>query len=138
MSSTMHRLPRALAYVAGGLLVLSSGAHSFLGWSAMRPKMTAGHLPADLIDGIGMGWHFAGLAMLVLGLMVFWLLAVSRRGQTNVRVPLLLIGCAYLLYATGCAVAVGWDPFLMTFFLPGILLSIAGALMPAQVASATE
>jgi hypothetical protein len=33
----------------------------------------------------------AGLAMLVLGLMVFWLLAVSRRGATYVRVPLLLI-----------------------------------------------
>jgi len=138
VSSNRDRLPRALAYVAGALLVLSSAAHSFLGWAAMRPKMTAGNVPADLIDGIGMGWHFAGLAMLVLGLLVFWLLAVSRRGATNVRVPLLLIGCAYLLYATGCAVVVGWDPFLMTFFLPGILLSIAGALMPAQVASATE
>ena len=132
----MSRLPRALAAIAACLLVLSSGAHSLLGWKAMRPKMAAGNVPADVIGGIGMGWHFAGLAMLVLGLVIFWLLAVSRRGATNVKLPLLIIGGAYLLYAAGCVVAVGWDPFLMTFFLPGILLTAAGVLSPSQGASA--
>ena len=76
-----------------------------------------------------MGWHFAGLAMLVLGILVLWLLAESRRHAASIAFPLQVIGGAYELFAIGCFAFIGWDPFLLTFFVPGTLLSIAAALM---------
>jgi hypothetical protein len=43
-----------------------------------------------------------------------------------------VIGGAYELFAIGCFAFIGWDPFLLTFFVPGTLLSIAAALMRRQ------
>ena len=114
------------------ILVLSSGAHSLLGWPALRAKLADSNVPAGLIGGLAMGWHFAGLAMLVLGMLVFWLLVISRRGAVNVALPLQIIGGAYELFAIGCFAQLGWDPFLLTFLVPGTLLSGAGALMRSQ------
>jgi hypothetical protein len=134
----MTRLPRALAIVAAVILVSSSGAHSLLGWPALRARMAADNVPADLVGGLAMGWHFAGLSMLVLGLLVLWLVAADRRGVTNVALPLQLIGGAYELFAVACFAVLGWDPFLLTFFVPGTLLSIAGALIRRPVFLAME
>ena len=128
----MSRLPRALAVIAAVILVLSSGAHSLLGWPALRARLAEANVPADLIGGLAMGWHFAGLAMLVLGMLVFWLLATSRRSAVSVALPLQIIGGAYELFAIGCFALLGWDPFLLTFLVPGTLLSGAGALMRWQ------
>jgi len=128
----MSRLPRALAVIAAVILVLSSGAHSLLGWPALRARLAEANVPADLIGGLAMGWHFAGLAMLVLGMLVFWLLATSRRSAVSVALPLQIIGGAYELFAIGCFALLGWDPFLLTFLVPGTLLSGAGALMRSQ------
>jgi hypothetical protein len=135
---TMSRLPRVLALIAAVILVLSSGAHSLLGWPALRAKLAEANVPADLVGGLGMGWHFAGLAMLLLGVLVIWLLAESRRSGANVVLPLQIIGGAYELFAIGCFALLGWDPFLLTFFVPGTLLSLAAALMrrPAATAAA--
>ena len=134
----MSRLPRVLAIIAAVILVLSSGAHSLLGWPALRAKLADANVPADLVAGLGMGWHFAGVAMLVLGILVFWLLAESRRSGANVVLPLQIIGGAYELFAIGCFALLGWDPFLLTFLVPGTLLSVAAALMrrpPVPVAA---
>jgi hypothetical protein len=131
----MSRLPRALAIVAAVILVLSSGAHSILGWPSLRARMAAANVPAELVGGLAMGWHFAGLAMLVLGVLVLWLLAQSRRSAVNVALPLQVIGGAYELFTIGCFAFLGWDPFLLTFFVPGTLLSIAAALMRREPAT---
>ena len=125
----MPRLPRVLAVIAAVILVLSSGAHSILGWPVLRAKMAEANVPAELVAGLAMGRHFAGLAMLVLGLLVFWLLAENRRSSANVVLPLQIIGGAYELFAIGCFALLGWDPFLLTFLVPGTLLSVAAALM---------
>jgi len=125
----MSRLPRALAGVAALIIVASSAAHSLLGWPALRAKLAEANVPSELLNGLAMGWHFGGLAMLVLGILVLWLLATSRRGTVDVALPLQIIGGAYELFAMGCFALLGWDPFLLTFFVPGTLLSAAGALM---------
>jgi hypothetical protein len=134
----MSRLPRVLAIIAAVILVLSSGAHSLLGWPALRAKLADANVPAELVGGLGMGWHFAGLAMLVLGILVLWMLTESRRSGANVVLPLRIIGGAYELFAIGCFALLGWDPFLLTFLVPGTLLSVAAALMrrrPVPVAA---
>jgi hypothetical protein len=134
----MSRLPRVLAIIAAVILVLSSGAHSLLGWPALRAKLADANVPAELVGGLGMGWHFAGLAMLVLGILVLWMLTESRRSGANVVLPLQIIGGAYELFAIGCFALLGWDPFLLTFLVLGTLLSVAAALMrrrPVPVAA---
>ena len=128
----MPRLPRAFALVAAGILILSSGAHSLMGWPGLRTQLAATSAPAALVDGLAMGWHFAGMTMLVLGVLVLWLLAVSRSGVPNIRLPLLVIGGAYVLFGVGCAVLLGWDPFLLIFLVPGVLLAIAGMLLASR------
>ena len=44
-------------------------------------------------------------------------------------VILVLSSGAYELFAVGCFAMRGREPFLLTFFVPGTLLSIAAALM---------
>lgn len=130
----MSGLPRALATIAAVILILSSGAHSILGWPSLRARMASANVPAELVGGLAMGWHFAGLAMLVLGILVFWLIAQARRDAVNVALPLQVIGGAYELFTIGCFAFLGWDPFLLTFLVPGTLLSLAAALMRRQPA----
>jgi len=132
----MSRLPRTLAIIAAVILVLSSGAHSILGWPSLRARMASANVPAELVGGLGMGWHFAGLSMLVFGILVFWLLAQDRRSSVNVALPLQVIGGAYELFAVGCFAFLGWDPFLLTFLVPGTLLTVAAALMRRQPVAA--
>jgi hypothetical protein len=133
----MSRISRTLALVAAVILLLSSGAHSLLGWPSLRARLADARVPADLVSGLAMGWHFAGLAMFVFGLLVLWLLAESRRNETNVVLPLQIIGGAYELFAIGCFAFLGWDPFLLTFLVPGTLLSVAAAMMRRQPAPAS-
>jgi hypothetical protein len=133
----MSRLRNSLVIAASVLLIASSGAHSLLGWPALRAKLDAASVPADLVQGLAMGWHFAGLAMLVLGIVALWLLRAERRGA-NVRLPLFVICGAYELFGIGCLVLLGWDPFLLTFIVPGALLSAAAALTPVHPASVTS
>ena len=128
----MPRLPRALTLVAAVIIVLSSAAHSLLGWPGLRTQLAAANAPAALVDGLAMGWHFGGAMMLVIGVVVFWLVRVAREGAVNVWVPLFVIGLAYELFAIGCAVLLGFDPFLFVFLIPGSLLSCAAAMLMAR------
>src|SRR5215210_8749447 len=102
----MPRLRNLLVIAASVLLIASSGAHSLLGWPALRAKLDAASVPADLVQGLAMGWHFAGLAMLVLGIVTLWLLRAERHGA-DVRLPLFVIGGAYELFGIGCLVLLG-------------------------------
>ena len=128
----MPRLPRALTLVAAVIVLLSSGAHSLLGWPGLRTQLAAANAPAALVDGLAMGWHFGGLMMLVTGIVIIWLVKIARDGRINVWLPLFVIGIAYELFAIGCAVLLGFDPFLFVFLVPGALLSCAAAMMMAR------
>ena len=128
----MPRLPRALTLVAAVIIVLSSGAHSLLGWPGLRTQLAATNAPAALVDGLAMGWHFGGLMMLVIGVAILWLVRIARDGTVSVWLPLFVIGLAYELFAIGCAVLLGFDPFLFIFLIPGALLSCAAAMLMAR------
>jgi hypothetical protein len=125
----MPRLRNALVLTASVILIASSGAHSMLGWPSVRAKLVAANAPADLIPGLAMGWHFAGVSMLAFGILTLWMLRVS--GRTTIRLPLLVTAAAYLLFGLGCVVSIGWDPFLLTFLVPGALLGAGAFLSPA-------
>ena len=96
----------------------------------MSARLAAVRAPADLVSGLAMGWHFAGLAMLIFGLLALWLASVAQRA-VNVRFPVGLIGAAYILFALGTAAAVGFDFIEIVFLAPGVLLT-AAALLPER------
>ena len=124
----MSRLRTILVVAAGLVLIASSAAHSLLGWPQLLMRLTAEHVPLDLISGLAMGWHFAGVAMLTLGLLALWLASVAQR-SISVRLPVGLIGFVYVAFGAGAAAAVGFDFIQVVFVAPGLLL-VAAALMP--------
>ncbi len=124
----MSRLRTVLVVAAGLILIASSVAHSLLGWPQMSARLTTERAPVDLIAGLAMGWHFAGVAMLTLGLLALWLASAAQR-SLSVRMPVGIIGIAYLVFGAGAAAALGFDFFQVVFLVPGALLTVA-ALMP--------
>ena len=113
-------------------MILSSGAHSLLGWPGLRTQLAATNAPPALVSGLAMGWHFGGLMMLVIGLVVVWLVTRASDGAARVWLPLFVIGLAYEVFAIGCAVLLGFDPFLFVFLVPGSLLSCAAAMLMSR------
>jgi hypothetical protein len=57
-----------------------------------------------------------------------WLASVAQ-SSVSVRVPVGLIGIAYLAFAAGAAAAFGFDVIEVVFLTPGALLT-AAALLP--------
>ena len=76
----MSRWRTVAGLIAGVLLILSSAAHSLLGWKVQRAGLEAARALADLILGLGLGWHFAGVAMLTFGVIAIVLAAAAGRG----------------------------------------------------------
>jgi hypothetical protein len=124
----MSRLRTILVVAAGLVLIASSAAHSLLGWPSLLGRLRAQNSPLDLVSGLAMGWHFAGLAMLTFGLLALWLASVAQR-SISVRLPVGLMGAAYIVFAAGAAAAFGFDFIQVVFLTPGALL-MAAALLP--------
>ena len=57
----MSRFRTVLVVAAGLILIASSVAHSLLGWPQLSMRLNTEHVPLDLIAGLAMGWHFAGV-----------------------------------------------------------------------------
>ena len=120
----MQRGRLVLGLIAGVVILASSAAHSLFGWPQLRRALTEADTPADLIVGLSIGWHFAGLAMLVFGALAVMLFSDAlRRRPVSLR-PVVLIGIAYLAFATWALTVSNLDPFFLTFLLPGALLLV--------------
>lgn len=124
----MIRLKAILGWVSGALLVASSGAHSLVGWKALRAELERVNAPPDLILALSLGWQFAGTAMLVFGLIVLGLVFLRMRGRQVSLWPAGLIGAAYLTFGACALVLSHFDKFFLVFVIPGILLTTAAAL----------
>lgn len=124
----MRRLGIALGIASGLMLVLSSAAHSLLGWKQLSADLAKTNAPPDLVRGLAIGWHFGGLAMLIFGILVLGLFAMALRGNAIPVVPAFVISIGYLAFGIGALAVTGFDPFFMVFIVPGLLL-LVGALL---------
>ena len=114
-----------LGIVAGLVLVASSAAHSLLGWPQLRARLVGTNAPADLITGLAIGWHFAGVSMLAFGVIVLWTF-VAWRGRLVSLVPARVIGLLYVAFGAAALAVSGTDPFfLLVFVVPGLMLLAA-------------
>ena len=121
----MRRGRLVLGLIAGVLLLASSAAHSLLGWPQYRQGLADARASADLIVELSLGWHFAGMAMLVFGLLVILLFAEAlKRRPVSLR-PALLIGVGYLAFGAWALTVSNLDPFYLVFVVPGVLLMLA-------------
>lgn len=110
---------------AGLMLILSAGAHSLAGWPGLRAQLLSARVPADLIAGLGMGWHFGGASMLVFGVLMLALFIGRLRGERIASWPAMLVGGMYVAFAAVVTSQNGWDAFYLVFIVPGILLVLA-------------
>ena len=121
----MTKARAVLGLIAGAVLILSSGAHPFLGWPGLRGQLAAAKVPADLVRGLQTGWHFGGAAMLAFGIIVVAMFARDLRGQPVSMLPAAVIGFAYLAFRAGALLATELNPFFLVFIVPGVPLVLA-------------
>jgi len=121
----MTSVKRMVGLVAAGLLILSSGAHSLLGWKQLNGQLMANRVPPDLILGLKLGWQFGGVAMLVFGVVVVSILARPSQNDRGRVFPVLAIGVAYVTFGAWALIVSGHDPFFAIFIVPGLLLLVA-------------
>jgi hypothetical protein len=122
----MPRLRAGLGIVAGVLLLLSSAAHSFLGWAGLGKELVAAGVPPGLVFGVKVGWQFGGACMLAFAVIVLATFVGRLRGCSTSAVPALVIGVTELAFGIWALVASDFQPFFLVFIVPGILLLSAG------------
>ena len=123
----MSRTRAVLGLTAGVMLILSSAAHSILGWRALSGELAAAHVPAELVLGLQVGWQFGGVAMLAFGVILLGLFARRWRGEPVSLLPAAIVAAAYLGFGGWALLASNFDPFFLVFIVPGVLLALAAA-----------
>jgi hypothetical protein len=115
----MTRARTVLGLIAALILILSSAAHTILGWKALSARLAGTNAPLDLIQGLRIGWEFGGAAMLTFGIIV----AVTFLRRLPV-LPVFLIAVLYVAFGAYAFTATG-NPFFFIFIGPGALLLFA-------------
>ncbi len=118
----MPRVRASLGIVAGVLLLLSSAAHSFLGWAGLSREMNDARVPPALAFGVKLGWQFGGACMGAFAVIVLVTFAGRLRGRSTSSFPALVIGIVYLAFGMWALVASDLQPFPLVFIVPGVLL----------------
>lgn len=126
----MSSIRSPLGVAAGAFLVLSSAAHSLLGWPEMAAALAKTAASPDLVRGLAAGWHFGGVAMLVFGVLVVQLFLRARKDESVSLGPALLIGGAYAAFGLGALAISALNPFFLVFIVPGTVLVVASLKRP--------
>ena len=120
----MNRLRTGLGLLVGIIFILSSAAHSLLGWKRLSAALVAARAPADLAAALGIGWQFAGASMFAFGCMVLWLFAARRHRDVSLR-PAQIVAVLYIVFGCWALVMSNMNPFFLIFIVPGVLLAVA-------------
>ncbi|HKV08794.1 MAG TPA: hypothetical protein VJ725_11685 [Thermoanaerobaculia bacterium] len=128
----MRKFRAALGLLAGIVMVLSSAAHSLLGWKQFQAALEELQAPSDLIFGLAVGWHFGGVAIFTFGCIAIVVFASVLRGRAVSLLPTALIAIAYMVFGIG-ALAMSKNPFFFIFIVPGLMLAFAS--LPARAAA---
>jgi hypothetical protein len=120
----LSRSRSILGIVAGVLMIASSAAHSLLGWPRLRAKLAESHAPDELVQGLALGWHWGGAAMVAFACIVLWTFLRRLQGDGVSLVPSGIVSAVYLAFGAA-ALAVTGDPFFLVFIVPGLMLAIA-------------
>lgn len=128
----MSRSRIVCGLLAGALFLLSSVAHSVIGWSFVRAELA--QVPAldpALLDRVGLTWRLGGASMIAFGLIVLQPFVQLARGRAASLVAARIVAGSYTVYGLWALFASGGDPFFAaTFVAPGVLLAFATSGSP--------
>jgi hypothetical protein len=119
--------PRAiLGIVTGALIALSALPHSLMGWPALAGGLAAAHAPADLVQGLAIGWYFGSVAIVAFGAIAVATFARRLRGRAVSLAPARIVAMSYAAFGAWALSFSGFEPFFAVVFLvPGVLLALA-------------
>ena len=120
----MAKARNILGLVAVLVILLSSFAHTILGWKSLQPRIAATGAPADLIVGLRIGWQWGGVAMLGFGIICGAIFVHRLRGQSVSSFPAVVTGLLYIAFGA-FALNLSGNPFFAVFIVPGVLLLFA-------------
>jgi len=109
---------------AGLLLLVSSLAHSFLGWPSIRPQLVAAGVPEDLVGALAVGWHFGGVAMAAFAAIVLLAWRRACAGAAGGLEAVGVVAVAYIGFGTAAFVLRSFAPFFLIFIVPGVALAL--------------
>jgi hypothetical protein len=121
----MTRVRTIFGLIGGAILILSSAAHSLLGWKQLRGELASAQAPSDLVLGVAIGWHFGGVAMLAFGCIIISLFLKQLKGENVSSFPALVVALAYLCFGSWALIVSHMNPFFLVFIVPGFLLAVA-------------
>jgi hypothetical protein len=121
----MPRWRLILGLVAGALMIVSSAAHSLLGWKQLKAALAEARTPDDLIQALGFGWQFAGVSMLAFGFIVMAVFRHRLQGAAVSLTPAMVIGTTYVVFGVGALAVSRFDPFFLVFVVPGVMALVA-------------
>jgi hypothetical protein len=123
----MSKVRSILGLISGVILVLSSGAHTFMGWQALGAELAKTNAPAELVTGLEIGWKWGGVAMLAFGITVIAIFLKRYRGEPASTFGAALVSVAYIAFGAWALVHSNFDPFFFVFIVPGVLLALASS-----------
>lgn len=122
----MTRLRLALGLLACGFLLVSFGAHTFLGWPALQTELAQTTVPVDLMGALRSGWIFGGVAMAGFGLIAGRQLVRAWRGVRDPAWTVGIIAAVYIGFGLWAMLGRGSvQPFYLVFVVPGLMLAAA-------------
>ena len=121
----MQRFRSILGLVAGATMMLSSAAHSLLGWKLLRAALEKARAEHELISALALGWRFGGAAMLAFGFIVVALFRHRLLGSAVNLKPAIVIGTTYVVYGVWALTVSRFDPFFLVFVVPGLMVLLA-------------
>lgn len=121
----MSKLRSVLGLAAAAIVLLSSFAHSILGWRAIGGELAKTNTPVDLVTGLEIGWRWGGMAMVPFALILiatFWPRFQERPGPS--MFPASMIAITYIGAGAWAFVHSNYDPFFFIFIVPGVLMAL--------------
>ena len=120
----MSRARLVLVLMSGILFLLSSVAHSVMGWPNLAMQLDLAGAPDELVRGLAVGWNFGGVMMALIGLLAVKAARDAHRSRPVDRTSLVILGLTYAMFGVGAAPFLQSAVFAAVFVVPGALLAI--------------
>lgn len=121
----MTRWRLMLGAAASVLLLLSSVAHSLMGWPELRIQLEVAGVIPDLMRGLQVSWQFGGMAMFTFGLILLKVFSDALRGKPFQPDAARIVGSVYVFFGVWAIVFIERNPFYLVFVVPGVMLLVA-------------
>ena len=116
-----NKIFSTLFLLVGFFITLGAFGHSFGGVHQVNDALAISQVPKLISNVILAVWHFAGLCMVLFGIIIFWHWFRIRRGEkVNLFTPF-AISILYVLYGVA-VISILNDPFFSVFVVLGGLL----------------